>query len=713
MKAISNETQKLAALAVFGTLFDAKKDIYSVLHEFIKQIFVIKGMHSSFSMEELRDELNNLFGFDNIPLSVVKTSVNQMPELHTDDDTSVISVVDNNDDNKFHQTISNELQKAEEESGNIIERLFTFYEKHNNGTITDNDKVQLQHALYFYLLKEEYHSQYVELINLFILEHEKDTTLIAQLQQIVAGVLIQSAFRYQSHPNQIDKFTNTLYIYLDTEIIFFLAGYNGPMYQTLAKEFLGQVSNMNSETKKVHKEDKIKLRFFEEVDQEITDFFNLAIKIINGEVPLDRKKTAMNNILDGCQSASDIIAKKSDLNILLKQNNIQIDSKINYYEEDKHQYNIENKAFYENVTDPSEIKKIDSALSLLSHVNVRRGNRSQKVFNNVGCILLTGDATTINISLDEKVLEKGNVPLATSMSYLTNRFWFTTNQSFSNNPNIQSFQIATRARIALSAEISQKIQLQFRKLQVEHKNGTLTDEAIAERISELHQYPLTPDNLDDKQESIKEYYDFLRIGDLGQVLESRAIEKKKSDALIAEQTNTIQEQTNTITQQTNTIEEQLTTIHQQERTIEEQNKLIDEQNTELDTQARKINDNEEEIKKKGQIISSQDKRIRDLEERPKRILLHILLFIRFLILWAIMIASAVLLICTAVDMYNHYNEDSLYSIVSASCSILGWIAALICIPVIKKTRGWLSYKSFNRQAVEVIISKKRKNDNNN
>lgn len=706
MKAISNETQKLAALAVFGTLFDAKKDIYSVLHEFIKQVFVLKGMHSTFSMEELRDELVNLFGFDNIPLSVVKTSVNQMPELHTDDNSGVISVADNNDDNKF-QTISNELQKAEEESGNIIENLFTFFEKHNNGVITDEDKIQLQHALYFYLLKEEYRSQYVELINLFILEHEKDASLIAQLQQIVAGVLIQSAFRYQSHPNQIDKFTNTLYIYLDTEIIFFLAGYNGPLYQTLAKEFLDQVANMNSETNKVHKEDKIRLRFFEEVDQEITDYFNQAIKIIDGKVPRDRRKTAMNNILEGCLSASDIIAKRSDLNILLKRYNIHLDNKINYYEEDKHQYVIENKAFYENVVDPFEIKKIDSALCLLSHVNVRRGNRSQKVFNNVGCILLTGDATTINISLDEKVLEKGNVPLATSMSYLTNRFWFTTNQSFSNNPNIQSFQIATRARIALSAEISQKIQLQFRRLQVERKNGTLTDEAIAERISELHQYPLTPDNLEDKQESIKEYYDFLRIGDLEQVLEGRALEKKRNNALIAEQTNTINEQTNTITQQTGTIEIQKSKIIQQAHTIEEQNRLINEQNVKLESQAKKITDNEDEIKKKGQIISNQDERIRDLEERPIRGLLHILLFLRFLILWAIMITFVVLLIYTAIDMCNHYKKDTLYGIVSASCSILGLIAALICIPVIKLTRSWLSYKSFNKQAVETIISKRR------
>ena len=66
MKIISNETQKLAALAVFGALYDAKKDIYSVLCEFIKQIFVIKGLHSIFSVEGLREELVSQFGFDNI-----------------------------------------------------------------------------------------------------------------------------------------------------------------------------------------------------------------------------------------------------------------------------------------------------------------------------------------------------------------------------------------------------------------------------------------------------------------------------------------------------------------------------------------------------------------------------------------------------------------------------------------------------------------------
>lgn len=681
MKTISIETQKLAALSVFGTLYDAKKDIYSVLREFIKQLYVIKGLHSKFSVENIRKELDDQFGFDNIPLSVVKTTIQKMSEVDLDPETHIVSISDKID-NKNYQTISEELQKAELESEGIIDSLCVFFEKQNNQKITEDEKMQLQQALYSYLLKDEYQSQYSELINLFIIEHERDINFTSQLQQIVDGVLIQSALRYQSHPNQIDKFNNTLYIYLDTEIIFFLAGYNGALYQTLAQEFLEQVANMNAEARKVHKEDKIKLRFFEEVDTEITDFFNLAIKIVDDEVPLDKTKPAMKSIVQGCLSASDVIAKRSDLNLLLKKYDIKIDNKINYYEQDKHKYNIENKAFYENVTDPQEQKKIDSALCLLSHVNVRRGDRSQKIFNNVGCILLTGDAVTIRISLDERVLQNGNVPLATTMSYLTNRFWFTTNQGFSNNPNIQSFKVATRARLALSAEMAQKIQTQFRKLQAEHKKGTLSDEVIAERLSELQQYSLTPENLEDKQEVISEYYAFLRIGDIGKLIEDRAIEKKKADELIESQTRI---------------------IAQQERTIQEQQNQLSEQDVLIKSQSRRIAENENSIRDNEQTISIQDNRIKNLEERPLRIMWHILLFCRFIFTWVIFIFAILLLLYTLCDIYRNHGQESFYANFAAISSIASLIVAC-AIPLYKRTRTWLSPKSFDGNAVRKRIN---------
>lgn len=684
MKTISIETQKLAALAVFGTLYDAKKDIYNVLCDFIKQLFVIKGLHSTFSIEGLRDELSSQFGFDNIPLSVVKTTINKMKELHIDEETHQISVID--EDIKKFESISKDLQKAEQESDSIIEGLFHFIEKQNKKRVSEEEKEQIQHELYSYLLKEEYQSQYADIINLYILEHEKDENFITRLQQIVVGVLIQSALRFQSHPNQIDKFNNTLYIYLDTEIIFHLAGYNGALHQTLAQEFLEQVSKMNSEAKKIHKDDRIKLRFFEEVDQEIADFFNLAIKIVNDEIPLDKTKKAMKNIVNGCQSASEIIAKKSELNLLLKQNNIQLDNKINYYEQDKHKYNIENKAFYENLTDPLEERKVDAALCLLSHVNVRRGERSQKIFNNVGCILLTGDATTMNIALDEKVLSKGNVPLATTMSYLTNRFWFTTNQSFSNNPNIQSFKIVTRARIALSTEMSHKIQQQFRKLQQEHKQGRLSDALIAEQLSELQKYSLPPENLDDKQSSVSEYYNFLRISDAGQLVEERAIEKKKSDELIKTQSNTIAKQT---------------------QTINEQNSLIKEQNHLIEQQKNQITDHANLLKQNEQTITQQDERIRVLEEKPLKIALYILFFLRFLAMWLIFIASLTLFAYTIIDIYKNYEYEAFYNIIGVLSSIICLVIAVV-IPIFKKTRFWLSYKSFNTESVEHVLQKRRK-----
>lgn len=683
MKTISNETQKLAALAVFGALYDSKKDIYSVLREFIKQIFVIKGLHSMFPVEGLREELVNQFGFDNIPLSVVRTAINKMNELTLDPETRLISVTDN--DFKKYQTISNEFQKVEQDSEILIKSLFAFFEKHTNEILMEETKLQIQQALYSYILKEEYKSQYTELINLFILENENDNTFISQLQQMVTGVLILAALKFQSHPNQIDKFNNTLYIYLDTEIIFFLAGYNGILYQTLAQECLEQIQKMNEETRKCHKEDKIKLRFFEEVDQEITDFFNLAIKIIDNEVPLDRTKRAMQNLISGCSSASDVIKKKSELNLLLKKYNIKIDNKIDYYAQDKYKYNIENRAFYENIADPVEEKKVDAALSLLSHINVRRGDRSQKIFNNVGCILLTGDSTTINISLDDRVLHKGDVPLATTMSYLTNRFWFTTNHSFANNPNIQSFKIATRARLALSAEMCLKIQTHFQKLQQDYKKGNLSDEIISEQLSELQQYSMAPENLEDKHEAISDYYAFLHVTNVEQLIEEKAIEQKKTKTCLAEQTNI---------------------IIQQENMIDQQKRIIEKQTITIDQQAKQIANNENSIKNNEQTMFAQEARIRQLEERPIRIILHVLLFLRFIFVWTILLGTVVVVVYTGMDFYVNHGNSSFYTNFSAICSIIGFIITVLTL-LFEKTRAWLSWNSFGTNGVESIMDKNR------
>lgn len=644
MNKLSKDTQKLAALAVFSSLYNANKDIYTVISEFVKQIYVINGFHSSYTIDELRLELEDKFGFDNIPHVVVKTAVSKRLNLIKDSNSGRYFV--SSDDIDTYQTISNDLHEAESDSELILVKLIAFYERQTKEQVTETIKEDLQCAIYQYIFNDKIIPKYSDLINLFIVEYEKDEQFSFKLQQIFEGCLIQSALRYQSTPNQLDKFNNKLCIFLDTEIIFHLAGYNGSFYQTLAEEFILQVDNMNKEIQKCHKEKKILLRYFEEVDNEIEIFFDKAEKIVANRMVLDRSNNAMVSIVGGCSVPSDVLGKKSDLKLLLKKYDIVLDNKYSYYENENQEYNIEDFDFVNNILNPEEAEKIKDSLKLLSHINVRRGCRGQNIFNNVGFILLTGNETTRRLSCDERILKKGNVPLATDLSYLTNRFWFTTHQSFSISDDIQSFKISTRARMAVSASIAHKAQLEYKKIKQEYDDGKLSNERIAEQISELQQYPTMPEKVLSEQENITDYYVFLNNG-VEQLIEEKSIEKRRKDEV-----------------------------------IKEQNKII------LDKDAT---------------ISEQDKKIKYLEERPKRICWHIILFFRFIFFWSILLFFILILIKSLIKIFCTKELEVI--------DVLSFVVGVI-VPILefvnKKIRLYLLFNSFGRSEVEKFMLRFRK-----
>ena len=92
-------------------------------------------------------------------------------------------------------------------------------------------------------------------------------------------------------------------MFLDTEVLFNIAGYNGALYKRTSEDFLGPVEKANIKKK------RIELRYFTEIDDEIKRFFNSAERIIEGHGDLIRS-TAMDSILNGCESVSDVRKKR-------------------------------------------------------------------------------------------------------------------------------------------------------------------------------------------------------------------------------------------------------------------------------------------------------------------------------------------------------------------------------------------------------------------
>ena len=282
------------------------------------------------------------------------------------------------------------------------------------------EKTDLCNDFCAFIIDDTTASKYGEHILQFIIEQSNDKDFIEQLNQIKQGVVIFVGLNYNADYNTIDKLDTPLHIYLDTEIIFHMFGLNGELYKDLFDEFFELVQEINKKAKNPI----IRLRYFAENRDEIDTFFKIAERIVRKEEQLNPSKQAMCNIVNGCVDASEVVEKKAELFRMLSEKNITIDSQEHYYDKEVNwDFLINSESFYEYKDDETSEKDIDRKVNLLNYISIKRGYKSQSIFRNVGHILLSANKVTFNIAFDPNVKIDNCVPLATSLSFLTNRFW--------------------------------------------------------------------------------------------------------------------------------------------------------------------------------------------------------------------------------------------------------------------------------------------------
>lgn len=116
-----------------------------------------------------------------------------------------------------------------------------------------------------------------------------------------------------------------LTIYLDTEHLFNLGGLNDSLYEKIFNEFYTLIQDINSSSKT----NLISLKYFEETQDEIDEYFDIAESIIlQGKKQLNPSKVAMINILNGCKDISDVLRKKSLFQTKIQTAGIQVETEI-------------------------------------------------------------------------------------------------------------------------------------------------------------------------------------------------------------------------------------------------------------------------------------------------------------------------------------------------------------------------------------------------
>lgn len=481
----------LASYALFKGLFDKGKDIYGVIAEYLKKTISEKGLYN-FTLDEITRILNIEFEF-NIPNAVVKTSLNRIDNLTKIGANYTVNNPTDFLSNDFNETEQNYQSKND----TIIQTFIKYVAEIKQKELDEKEITSLTHSFCNYILDKQNGNENLEYITSFILKHNNDSSFKEQIDKIREGVILYSGIKFNNDINNFGAWKADFTIYIETEILFHLAGYNGELYKVLASDLLQFISEINQKAgKRV-----IKLKYFAEVKTEIEGFFTKAKYLLEGNSKPNPSVTAMVTIINGCKSISDIQAKKTDFYELLKRNLIEEDENIDYYAEKNHKYNIVSEELIEKIS--KELgKDANPYLKFLNFISINRKEAFENNFENVKAILLSGNSTTLKVAWIDLLKEDGNVPLATTMSFLTNKFWFKLNKGFGKDSLPKSFDIISKSQIILSSILNKKIGNEFENLQDEFKNGKLNEEQVKARLVDLKNNVRKPedivkDNIDD------------------------------------------------------------------------------------------------------------------------------------------------------------------------------------------------------------------------
>ncbi len=486
---IELKNSTLASYAVMKSLSDSNqyKNSYEILADFIRYIIVSRNLHS-FSIADMSEALRTEFGFDNIPAQAIKTSVKQIKECQRKDREYVLPQGMSYETEEFKRAKEASNQKSQD----IMQKLFEFVSSQNPESGIWHD--ELEKAFIQYLLDDSatVNHKYSDIISKFILKIDGDKDNKDKIEEIREGGILFYGLAYNI--SDLGSINSDLTLFLDTEVLFNIAGYNGTLYQEIAEDFLNQVKLANSKQK------RIKLRYFDEVQNEIIGFFTSAENIMRGHGDLVNS-TAMKSILNGCESPSDVTDKQSDFfSNLQYQYGILPDEKRSYYGEEDFNYNDE--------AIPQGFSKDDKsfeAVKFINHINkLRRGGKSTD-YTKCGYLLITETRRIQEISnaMRKSSLECG---CALPMSVITNILWFKIGSGFSKAEYPLNTNAIYKAKRILSGELFNSITRFYDETKLKYKAGEIGKEQLANRIVLLRDKSLMPDELTD--DNVDELLDF-------------------------------------------------------------------------------------------------------------------------------------------------------------------------------------------------------------
>lgn len=464
---MTNDIKKLASYVTYRQLYDdGRRDIYFVVSKFAESIIINYKLYI-FGITEISGQINAQFGFS-IPEYVIQSSLKRLNYITRDNNSYIVDVAELiNEKDLVSDTMESVSVVNEEIANNLIQ-----YVEDKRGTLSIAQKNELQREFCSFLLDDTIHNSFSELISAFVLENEKNEKFQLYLNQIKEGAVLFAGLNYNSNISDKSAWKDEIIIYVENEILFHLAGFNGIVFQKLAEELLLLINEMNAKSKKR----VIKIRYFREVSDEIDSFFAKAVDIVEGKDYITVDNYAMAEIVRGCQSAADVIDKKAFFYSLLKNKLIKKECDINFYSNEFYEYNLESpEAIIKYQLTNDKLRYIKH----LNYVNILRKNCHSQDLKRSKFIILTETGKILRMATEFCENEK-YTPLAVNMYALTNRLWFDLNKGFGASDFPTSFDILVKSRIVLSKVLTQNIAAKFE----EAKNKFIRKEIDADQLAD-------------------------------------------------------------------------------------------------------------------------------------------------------------------------------------------------------------------------------------
>lgn len=480
----------LASAAIFRSLYDNNKDIYDVIADFIRA-YIILNSKWAFNSTECTSGVNKTFGF-NLPEAIIRTCLRNRLKKNDELDLNdgLFTITDRfNKSNDIQSKFNASNDEFEEIKKKLIEHVRRY-------AIVEINNDKLLSCLQSYLLNKSTHEEYAGYIAHFILKHENEPGFKEKLNRIEEGLILYAGIQYSPDLSELGHWRSDLTIFLDTEHLFSATGLNGVLYKQIFDDLNTLVRDVNFSKQK---RGKISFRYFPDTKDEVDSFFYAAEKIIENNSSIDPSKTAMINIVNGCNSKSDILEKKAKFESDLARLKIMVENFDGYYKDPK--YNIESTSGIERLQEKYNYEFganiFSDILKRFTKINHFRNGESKAAIDNVAAIFLTEKWLVRSVAFSEEVYEgKGFVPYATNIEFLTERLWFKLNKGFGKNPTPHSFDVITKAKIVISSQFNNKISEEYNKLNKKYKSGEIDEKSTALLIAELRQKSLNPDAID-------------------------------------------------------------------------------------------------------------------------------------------------------------------------------------------------------------------------